>query len=80
MTPVIFLLALVIILGTVMILLPILIEYLERSHKSLDSSESLSNLDIKSKSTIASGYRYVCWLTGSAMIAAAIVLLFRIGW
>jgi hypothetical protein len=78
MTPVIFLLALVIILGTVLILFPIFIEYLYRSHKFSDSPQSLSNLDMKV--AITSGYRYVCWLTGSAMIAAAIVLLFRIGW
>ncbi|PAX53984.1 hypothetical protein [Brunnivagina elsteri] len=78
MAPVIFLLALVIILGAVLILFPIFIEYLARTRKFSDSSQSLSNLDIKGE--IASGYRYVCWLTGSAMIASAIVLLFRIGW
>ncbi len=74
MAPVIFLLALVIILGTVLILFPIFIEYLHRSHKFHESPQSSSS------STIAGGYRYVCWLTGTAMIAAAIVLLFRIGW
>jgi hypothetical protein len=78
MAPIIFLLAFVMILGTVLILFPIFIEYLHRSHKFDNSPPSLTNLDINF--TIAGGYRYVCWLTGTAMIAAAIVLLFRIGW
>jgi hypothetical protein len=78
MAPIIFLVAFVMILGTVLILFPIFIEYLHLSHKCDESSASLTNLDINV--TIAGGYRYVCWLTGTAMIAAAIVLLFRIGW
>ncbi|MBW4549781.1 MAG: hypothetical protein KME35_01450 [Aphanocapsa sp. GSE-SYN-MK-11-07L] len=75
MTPVIFLLALIIILGVLLLLAPIWAEYRYRTLQQ--SSQTSSSLD---KLTIAAGYRYVCWLTGTAMIAAAIVLLFRLGW
>jgi hypothetical protein len=74
MSPVIFLLALIIILGVLLLLSPIWAEY---RYRSLQQTMQTPNLD---KPTIAGGYRYVCWLTGTAMIAAAIVLLFRLGW
>jgi hypothetical protein len=74
MSPVIFLLALIIILGVLLLLSPIWAEY---RYRSLQQTMQTPNLD---KPTIAGGYRYVCWLTGTGMIAAAIVLLFRLGW
>jgi hypothetical protein len=73
MTPEITLLALIIILGTVVILSPIVAEYRYACQK-------LQNLDQLDHGTIAGAYRYVCWVTGTAMIAAAIVLLFRLEW
>jgi hypothetical protein len=75
MSPVIFLLALIIILGVLLLLSPIWAEYRYRSLQQ--TMQTPSSVD---KSAIAGGYRYVCWLTGTAMIAAAIVLLFRLGW
>ncbi len=75
MTPVIFLLALIIILGVFLLLAPIWAEYRYRTRQQLN--QTAGSLD---KLTIAAGYRYVCWLTGTVMIAAAIVLLFRLGW
>jgi hypothetical protein len=65
-------LALVIVLGTVLILAPIGAEY-RYAVKRLGQSEG-------ERTTIAGGYRYVCWATGTTMIAAAMVLLFRLQW
>ncbi|MGV0025190.1 hypothetical protein [Phormidesmis priestleyi] len=73
MTPGIALLALIIILGTVVILSPIVAE-------SRYASQKLQHSDQSDQQTIAGAYRYVCWVTGTAMIAAAIVLLFRLEW
>jgi hypothetical protein len=65
-------LALVIVLGTVLILAPIGAEY-RYSVKRLGQEGT-------ERATIAGGYRYVCWATGTTMIAAAMVLLFRLQW
>jgi hypothetical protein len=73
MTPAIALLALIIALGTGMILSPIVAEY-RYSCQKLQHPGKLEG------ATIAGAYRYVCWVTGTAMIAAAIVLLFRVEW
>lgn len=70
------LLAIVIILGSLLVLAPIVADYYYACHK-LEPSSNLSDLVSK---TIAGGYRYVSWVTGTAMIAAAIVLLFRLEW
>ncbi|NJK53339.1 MAG: hypothetical protein HC936_11965 [Leptolyngbyaceae cyanobacterium SU_3_3] len=70
----ILLLALVVILGSAIVLAPIVAEYHYACRKlqQPDRAEAIA--------TIAPGYRYVCWATGTAMIAAAIVLLFRLEW
>lgn len=73
MTPGIVLLALIVVLGTVVILSPIVAEYRY-------SCQKLQHPDKLEGGTIAGAYRYVCWVTGTAMIAAAIVLLFRLEW
>jgi hypothetical protein len=66
-------LALVLLLGTVLILAPIGAEY-RYSVRRLGQAEGADRI------TIAGGYRYVCWATGTTMIAAAMVLLFRLQW
>lgn len=76
MTPGFTLLAIVIILGSLLVLAPIVADYYYACRKL---EPSLNPSDLISK-TIAGGYRYVCWATGTAMIAAAIVLLFRLEW
>jgi hypothetical protein len=76
MLEVIPLLALSILLGTLLILAPIGFEYrLRAANLQLCQQEPPQSLP-----AIAGGYRYVCWLTGTGMITAAIVLLFRLGW
>jgi hypothetical protein len=67
------LLALIIILGTIVIVFPIVAE-------SRYASQKLQHPEKPDQGTIAGAYRYVCWVTGTAMIAAAIVLLFRLEW
>ncbi len=76
MTPSFALLAIVIILGSLLVLAPIIADYYYACRKLEQSSNSS---DLISK-TIAGGYRYVCWVTGTTMITAAIVLLFRLEW
>jgi len=76
MTPGFVLLTIVIILGSLLVLAPIVADYYQACRKlqqTAGASETISK-------TIAGGYRYVCWSTGTAMIAAAIVLLFRLEW
>ncbi len=75
MTSGVALLAIVIILGSLLVLAPIVADYYYACRK-LESSSSPAEIS----KTIAGGYRYVCWVTGTAMIAAAIVLLFRLEW
>ena len=69
------LLTIMIILGSLLVLAPIVADYFYACRK-LDQTTDTSEM-IK---TISGGYRYVCWSTGTAMIAAAIVLLFRLEW
>jgi hypothetical protein len=73
------LLALIIVLGGVLILSSIVAEYRYYCRKLQHQPQASDTSDV-TKMTIAGGYRYVCWFTGTAMIAAAIVLLFRLEW
>ena len=75
MTSGVALLAIVIISGSLLVLAPIVADCYYACRK-LESSSSPAEIS----KTIAGGYRYVCWVTGTAMIAAAIVLLFRLEW
>ena len=75
MTPGFALLTIVIVLGSLLVLAPIVADYYYACRKLDQTADSL-----EMSKTIAGGYRYVCWFTGTAMIAAAIVLLFRLEW
>jgi len=76
MNPGFALLGIVIILSSLLVLAPIVAAYYYACRK-LEPSSNPSDLISK---TIAGGYRYVCWAPGTAMIAAALVLLFRLEW
>lgn len=76
MSEVIPLLALIILFGTLLILTPIGLDYRFR----VTNLQAILPESEQKLPAIAAGYRYVCWLTGTGMIAAAIVLLFRLGW
>lgn len=76
MSPDLVVLVLIISLGSLLILFPIFAEY-RYCCRRLEHSSGTSDVGHR---TIAGAYRYVCWVTGTAMIAAAIVLLFRLEW